>query len=188
VWVPRTAFVLFTLASWAVPSRAADPSVSLRTVHRFVFLGEFSNVRSTEEHNYGVVVSLWSLGSSVVGLLDVADGLQGDTPVGRLEGVRFDPASGRISFRAKLSVGRHYCLQHKTGVPSRDLFEFSGRLDRKALAGTLVHSDSRHPEHAAKIELITLRKIERASQLEAADYAEWKTRTDAILKRRGPQW
>src|SRR5207247_10781996 len=58
-----------------------------------------------------VSVELWQSGNSVFGLLDFADGLQGDTPTGLLQDAAFDPVSGRVSFKARLTVGLHYCRQ-----------------------------------------------------------------------------
>ena len=152
------------------------------------FLGEFSNVKYTEEHAYGAAVELWGADSSVFGLFDFAEGLQGDTPTGLLDDVEFDPGSRRLSFKAKLSLGLHYCARHPKGVPSRDLFEFSGKLTQERLAGTLVRSDALHPEGKPDIRRIALAKTAGAPPLEPASYGEWKRWADAIVKRRGPRW
>jgi len=154
---------------------------------RLVFLGEFSNIRFTEEHAYGVSVELWQSGNSVFGLLDFADGLQGDTPTGLLQDAAFDPVSGRVSFKARLTVGLHYCRQH-WNVPSRDLFEFSGKLREAMLTGNLTRSDALHPEHKARTERVLLKRTEELAPIQAASYLEWKREVDTILKIRGPKW
>jgi hypothetical protein len=154
-----------------------------------MFLGEFSNMRFTEEHAYGVAIELWREGNSVFGLLDFADGLQGDTPTGLLQDAAFDPGSGRVSFKAKLTVGLHYCALHRKPVPSRDLFEFSGKLREARLTGNLTRSDALHPERRPRAEQVLLKKTEEVvSPIEAASYVEWRRRVDAILRLRGPKW
>lgn len=144
-------------------------------------------MRFTEEHAYGVSVWLWQQQNSVFGLLDVAEGLQGDTPTGLLEDVRFDAVSSRMSFKAKLTVGLHYCSQHQA-VPSRDLFEFRGQLKHGSLVGELTRSDGLHPGSKPQTERVALKKTERIPSIEADNYAEWKHRVDQILKFRGPKW
>jgi hypothetical protein len=68
------------------------PSGPLRRFARPV--GEFSNVRYTAEHAYGYAVQLWRDGDRLIGLLMVSEGLQGDTPTGMLENVRFNSRTG----------------------------------------------------------------------------------------------
>src|ERR1700719_513521 len=69
------------------------------------FVGEFSNMRYTEEHAYGYSVQLWREGSAVFGLLLASEGLAGDTPAGLLEDLKYDPRAGKLSFQAKLTMG-----------------------------------------------------------------------------------
>ena len=152
------------------------------------FLGEFSNMKFTEEHVYGVSVELWRQDSSVFGLLDSADGLQGDTPTGLLEDVRLDASNGRISFKAKLTTGLHSCQQHKNFVPSRDLFKFDGTLAKGALVGTLTRFDALHPEQKPQADKVTLERLDGAPRIEAQSYAQWKQKADEILRFRGPKW
>src|SRR2546425_9747656 len=68
------------------------------------YIGAFTNVRYTAEHAYGYTVQLWRQGDGLIGLLLDAQGSQADVPTGLLEEVRFDPARGTLSFKAKLSI------------------------------------------------------------------------------------
>src|SRR5689334_24629497 len=60
-------------------------------------IGEFSNMRYTEDHAYGYEVELWRDRDAVIGLLFVSEGLQGDTPTGVLKNVRFNSRTGAMS-------------------------------------------------------------------------------------------
>jgi len=151
-------------------------------------LGEFSNVKYTKAHAYGVTVELWQTGGSVFGLFDFAEGLEGDTPTGLLENVELDAGGGRISFKAKLSLGMHYCARHPKGILSRDLFEFNGRLTQDRLAGTLVHTDALHADQEHSSRKIALDRKTARPLPEPASYQEWRRWADAIVKRRGPRW
>lgn len=150
-------------------------------------IGDFSNMRYTEEHAYGYAVELWRDGDSVIGLLLVSEGLQGDTPTGMLENVRFDARTGALSFTAKLTTGVAV-LPGGRQQPSRDLFEFSGTLKGTVLTGTLKRSDARQPSRAASREQVQLKINPQAVMIPAGSYAQWKRQADEILKRRGPKW
>jgi hypothetical protein len=165
----------------ALPAFAQNPSRAIRDI------GEFSNLRHTEEHAYGYVIELWRDGDSVIGLFFSAEGLQPDMPAGTIENVRFDSRTGALSFTAKLSTGV-VILPGGRQEPTRDLFEFSGTLRATALTGTIQRSDQRQPARAASRERVQLKIQQQATMLTAGSYAEWKGRADEILKDRGPKW
>jgi hypothetical protein len=100
-------------------------------------VGEFSNMRYTAEHAYGYTVQLWREGDRLFGLFLCSEGLAGDTPTGMRDAVEADPATGKLSFRAKLTTGVAY-LGAGQEAPSRDLFEFRRRLEKTVLAGRLT--------------------------------------------------
>jgi hypothetical protein len=184
-------FVIVTLSGGVASTGRRPVSFqpgSQTSAQRPRFLGEFSNVRYSKEHAYGVAVELWQTGGSVFGLLDFAEGLEGDTPAGLLEDVEFDAGTGRISFKAKLSLGIHYCARHPKGIPSRDLFEFSGKLTQDRLAGTLVHSDVLHAKQEPSIQKIVLDRKAAGPLPGPVSYQEWRRWADAQVKRRGPKW
>lgn len=136
-------------------------------------VGEFSNMRFTAEHAYGYTVQLWREGDRLFGLFLCSEGLAGDTPAGMLDAVEFDPASGKVSFRARLTTGIAF-LGPGRQAPSRDLFDFRGRLEKTSLAGTLTRSDLLHPKAAPQVQQVRLRKQASSEMTSPASYAEWK--------------
>jgi hypothetical protein len=143
------------------------------------FAGEFSNMRYTEEHAYGYILQLWREGATVFGLFMASEGLAGDTPTGLLDDLKYDPRSGKLSFRTKLTMGIDARNQ-----PSHDLFEFDGTLGAAAVSGVLKRSGG-----ITSSERVTLRKLPASSALpQPRTYDEWKRQTDEILRRRGPKW
>jgi len=96
----RLACLLLALISTGAPSafaQAANRPISA--------IGEFSNMRYTEEHAYGYAVELWRDGGSIIGLFLAAEGPQGDSPTGMLENIKFNSHTGALSFTAKLTIG-----------------------------------------------------------------------------------
>jgi hypothetical protein len=164
----------------AIPALAQDSGRAIRTI------GEFSNMRYTEEHAYGYTVQLWRDGDAVIGLFLASEGLQGDTPTGMLENVKFDSRRGTLSFTARLTTGVN--ISGGRQEPSRDLFEFSGILKTTVLTGTLRRSDPRQPSRLSSRERVQLKIQAQDPMLSAASYAEWKRQADEILNRRGPKW
>jgi hypothetical protein len=153
----------------------------------FVAVGSYSNFRFTAEHQYGVSVDLWRDGPTLVGLFSYAVGPVGDTPTGRLEGVSFDPDTGRISFTARLTLGQHVCKIHDS-VPSQDIFRFSGLLSDRWLSGTLRLADNLHPERAPIEETVALRRSDEEPVVRYTSREQWEREVDPILKFRGPRW
>jgi len=178
-----TCFLALLSIGTTLPVFAQNPSRAIRAI------GEFSNVRHTEDdHAYGYAIELWSDGDSVLGLIFVSAGLEGDAPAGALENVRFDSRTGALSFTAKLSTGV-VILPGGRQEPTRDLFEFSGTLTATALTGTIQRSDQLRPGRAVSRERVQLKiQPQAAAVFTAASYAEWKGRADEILKHRGPKW
>jgi len=165
----------------APPAFAQNPSRTIRPI------GEFSNVRHTDEHAYGYMIELWRDGDTAIGLFFVSEGLQGDTPAGMMENVRFNSRTGALFFTAKLSTGV-VILPGGRQEPTRDLFEFSGTLRATVLTGTIRRSDQRQPVRAGSRERVQLKIQKQATMLTAGSFAEWKGRVDEILKFRGPKW
>jgi hypothetical protein len=151
------------------------------------FMGEFSNVRHTAEHAYGYSVQLWRQGDKILGLFTAASGLAGDVPCGLLEDVRFNPATGALSFTAKLSVASIY-LGKGRQEPTHDLFSFNGTLHGAVLAGLLTHLDQMQPKSKPTSKRLRLPRASNPPTIDAATHDDWKRAADAILKVRGPKW
>lgn len=179
----RLSLLAFFIANTAGPLTAQAADRPIRAI------GEFSNIRYTEEHEYGYAVQLWRDGESLVGLFLAAAGLQGDTPVGLLENVRFNTRTGALSFIARLSTGVALLPDGRT-EPARDRFEFTGILATKSLRGTLKHLDARNPPAVPRpAEQVYLKLLPPGMNMpEARSYAEWRRSVDSILAVRGPKW
>lgn len=166
--------------------KAQAPARSGSVVKR---LGVFTNMRFTREHQYGYSVELWQEKDRLFGLLLVSEGLSGDTPTGLLEDVTFNPKTGRLTFRARLSTGSTF-NQNNEQIPTRDVYRFNGTLKGPKLTGVLEHTDALHPAATGTKKSVSLRrsKSESASMIEASSYDEWKKEADEMLKLRGPKW
>ncbi len=175
------ALVLALLVSQTVHSNAESP--------RFTAIGSFSNMRFTEEHQYGSEIQLWAEGTDLMGFFSHSEGLIGDTPIGLIENIRHDPKTGRITFTARLTIGRHFCKIHKN-VPSRDLFSFRGKISGSSISGVLKRSDALHPDSPATEEKVVLKRMNSrmADQRSYRSRANWEASSREILKLRGPGW
>jgi hypothetical protein len=152
-------------------------------------LGAFTNMRYTAEHQYGYSVELWQEKDRLFGFLLVSAGLAGDTPTGLLEDVVFDPKTGRLTFRARLSTASTFDENNRQ-VPTRDLYEFNGALKGQSLTGTLRHTDAPNRSAAGTKTKVSLRRSKSGSDamIQPKNYGEWKEEADEILKLRGPKW
>jgi hypothetical protein len=150
--------------------------------------GEFvtySNLRYAAEHEYGMSVSLWRDGVSLIGLVDYTEGgLTGDTPAGLIQNLSFDPRTGGLSFTSRLTMGEHGCSLHQR-VPSQDLPSFNGTLTEKRLSGTLKIADGLHPERPATEQRVSLQRV--VADIRFASRAEWEKTMKTILQFRGPR-
>jgi hypothetical protein len=143
-------------------------------------------MRFTGEHQYGYSVELYRQGDTMFGMLLVAEGLEADTPAGILEDVEYEPASEKLSFTAKLSLG--VVLHGGKSLPSRDYFEFDGKLERGVLAGTLKRFDKLNSELPPQSIQVRLARGKGDSMENYTSYASWKKAADVVLKARGPKW
>ena len=172
--------LVFVSTGVSLPAFAQNPGQAIHPV------GEFSNMQFTEEHAYGYAVQLWRSGNSLIGVLLVSEGLQGDTPTGMLENIKFNLRTGKLSFTARLTTGMTYF--DGRSEPSRDLFEFSGVLETTVLTGTLKRTDLSVGSDRVTPERVRLNAQPEAVLLSASSEIDWKRQIDEILKRRGPKW
>jgi hypothetical protein len=138
----------------------------------------------------GYEVELWRQGDILFGFFTDERIGEADFPTGLVEDASFEPPTGRISFKARLSL-----TPDESGFRrSHDLFEFSGKLEKDTLAGTVGHSVVGEP---TKPEVSSVR-LQRCWGPDSKDlslrywrvptYGEWRKRADEILKFRGPRW
>lgn len=153
-------------------------------------VGAFSNMRYTEEHAYGYTVYLWRAGKCRFGLFEASEGLSGDTPTGMLTQLRYHRGTATLTFLAKLTTGVTKPGNEANWVPSRDFFNFNGRLGPRAIKGRLRRSDQLRPElRAVDREIVlSLSKQQEEFMIQAGNYGEWRKQAESILKARGPKW
>ena len=146
-------------------------------------------MRYDTEHAHGYTAQLWREQDRMFGFFLWSRGLIGDTPTGLLEDVRYDPRTGNLSFRARLTTGLFSNRQFSM-VPSRDVLKFSGRLKGPHLTGTLEIANALTPTEVPRREKIKLKISEKESEImiEAQSYIDWSSKAEEILKRRGPKW
>ncbi len=175
-------FAVLTL-SRTINAQVIDPDLKIQSI------GSFSNMRFTEEHQYGNEAELWRAGDKVFGHFFHSEGLAGDTPVGQLDDVQYDPKNGALSFKAKLTVGLHSCKVHRD-IPSHDLFKFEGKLKTDSIEGELVHLEAVDNNQIISQEKVILKRSDRRDSLDnhLETYAEWGKKSQSILAFRGPKW
>jgi hypothetical protein len=189
--VKSTIVGLLTLVAWPGGADAqTGPCLAIPPATPIVYVGEFTNMRHTVEHSYGFEVTLWRAGDCLIGVLASAGGLSGDTPVGVIQDVKYDQASGRLSFAAKLTTGVTSQRGSTTWEPSRDFYTFDGRVSATALTGVVTHEQRNHPHIApAKTDVtLSVSKSDMIVARTASSYGQWQQEWKPILAARGPKW
>jgi hypothetical protein len=126
------------------------------------YVGAFSQLDETGEHVYGYVLQLWREQGGFVGLWSRADGQPADFPTVRVEDVRFDEGDGSLRFSAR------WCDEVDT---------FEGTWNGEEIAGEL--------RGRGEPVRVTLRRGE--SEWPLMSRADWKVRTDEIVRLRAPK-
>jgi hypothetical protein len=100
----ETAITRITRAQNKPVSDNSAPMVEPQVESPVKPIGHFTNVKSKGEHQWGYEVELWRQDDKIYGLISGSSHsrLVGDPPTGLLEDVKFDPKTGKLSFRAKL--------------------------------------------------------------------------------------
>jgi hypothetical protein len=178
---------LLAVVSWHAASQA-NPCATIATTAPISEIGAFSNMRYTEEHQYGEAVLLWRSGDCIFGLFASAQGLQGDTPIGELQDVTYNPNTGALKFGAKLTLGVIAGPASPTPQPSRDLFTFDGMLGAARLTGALMQANQLDPRPPARNIVLTASSRDAEFMSGSATYGAWREKWEPILRRRGPKW
>lgn len=184
------------LAGAAIAAHAQIDCTALAADTRVEPIGRFSNTRYTEEHAEGYDVLLWMADGCLIGVLSNSPGgLAGDTPTGLIEGVDYRPATGVLSFGAKLTTALMVSSENGALIsrPSQDYFTFRGTLNlaQGTLAGVMEHARRTAPASAQpESERVTLplNNARRELYPNAVTYGEWRSQLEPILRARGPKW
>ena len=181
-----------TLLVWccAGAGARADDCGAIPATAKIAEIGAFSNMRYTEEHAYGYTVMLWRAAECVLGLFESSEGLAGDTPIGELQGVKYDQQKGALSFSAKLTMGVVSLGGSKGFEPSRDLFTFDGDLRATGLTGVVTHGTQNNPGFTPiRNKVVLLPSKEEAEFMHGSGtYGEWRDKWQPVLRFRGPKW
>lgn len=172
----RVLLVCFIVLVCKGNARASDERVE--------FLGDYTHVESaTGEHCKGYDIILWKYKRLLIGFINHHRGLYGDPPMGLLEDTLYDPLTGTLLFKAKLSDG---CMPTPTDcVPSKEIITFKGTLQGSILEGTVSwYSVDRNQQMFS--EKVTLRASGQHRGFE--NYDKWMDYWGPILKFRGPKW
>jgi hypothetical protein len=175
------------LAACSPGSFQADACSSLASTAPIAQIGAYSNIRYTEEHQYGETLFLWRSGNCVFGLFQSAQGLQGDTPIGELQDVTHNPNTDELRFAAKLTVGVRVGPASST-EPSRDLFTFVGRLASNHVTGALTHTTQLDARPPARNVVLTASTTHTETMSRSYTYGAWRGQWEPILRLRGPKW
>ncbi len=161
-------FIIVSACAVAAPDAARRQSTGDGS--RVTVEGGFSNIRYTEEHAYGQELKLWRHGRRLVGLFLFTEGPQADFHTGLLEHVRFNSATGELSFDA-------YASQ----------FHFDGRLEKAAVKGMLKQMHPVDGRQVAEGQVVLKRNANLTESMR--DYSsevDWNRYPSEVLKRLGP--
>lgn len=167
-------FVLAMLIGWA--------QCAFAEVSPVIPVGEYSNMRATKsDHCYGYYTKLWRHDSTIVGFIYHSEGLCGDSPTGLLEDVNYEPKTGKLSFKTKISTGCSF-NEKKKCVPVIDLVEFNGKLAKAHLVGTMTWHDIGRKK-VLKKENVQLKAEVENSLKPYSSLLEWKSDLKEVFAR-----
>lgn len=140
-----------------------------------VLIGHFSNIVTSDgddpHQDSGYAVSLYQKDEALFGNVEIGIGST-EAASGRLYDIAFDPATKRLSFKAKYSNGWEGSKQiGPEGRESRVLMIFSGTLASKSLTGTIVLKDGYNLRAAAPRERSVMKRTK--SDYKPSDVDEW---------------
>lgn len=155
----------------SIANEAALARKGRMTASPVKIIGDFTNVQSNGEHQWGYSVELWRHNSKVYGLFSGSSDsmIVGDPPTGILADQVFDKKTGKLSFR--------------TILPSHS-YIFDGILTKNILKGRLLNTETNETE---TIILRRSKEFDSETMDEFASYEDWKEYADRILRFRGPK-
>jgi hypothetical protein len=151
----------------------------------FEFLGMFSNMTHSNDHQYGEDVYLWRERNELHGYMEYSlGGALGDTTTARLENIRFDVATKKLSFQARNP------LYDEKGNVIRNLHVFDGLIGPNAIEGTLKCRNATTNEHCSNDKKVSWKKValQNAGMDPIRNRRDWETLVTEQLKARGARW
>jgi len=164
---------------------AVVPALSFGAVSPPVeFLGKFSNMTYSQEHQGGEDVYLWREQNELFGYMEYSlGGALGDYTTARLENVQFDAATKRFSFQARNP------LYDEKGAVIRNQFVFNGCIRLNAIEGTLKCRDATNG-HCSNDRTVSWKKVtlENAVMYRMGNRQDWENHVNEQLKEHGARW
>lgn len=150
----------------------------------FEFVGQFSNMTYSQDHQGGEDVYLWRERNDLHGYIEYSlGGALGDTTTARLENIRFDAATRKLSFQARNP------LYDEKGNVIRNLFVFDGVIGPGAIAGVLQCRDAVTNERCWNDKKVSWKKGKRHAEMyRLRSRQEWEAHLNEQLKLRGARW
>lgn len=151
----------------------------------FEFLGKFSNMTYSQEHQGGEDVYLWRAQNELYGYMEYSlGGALGDYTTARLENIRFDAATKRLSFQARNP------LYDEKGNVIRNLFVFDGLIRPHAIVGTLKCRNAITNEHCSNDQKVSWKRVtlENTGMYRVGNRQDWETLVNEQIKQHGARW
>jgi hypothetical protein len=152
---------------------------------RFELLGQFSNMTYSQDHQSGQDVYLWREVDELYGYMEYSlGGALGDYTIARLQNVRFDSATQKLSFQARNP------LYDEKGNVIRNLFLFDGIIRPNAIEGILRcrHAITNAP--CANDQKVLWKKVqlENTEMKRIGNRQDWEAHVNEQLKAHGARW
>ena len=151
----------------------------------FEFLGKFSNMTYSEEHQAGEDVYLWREQTALYGYMEYSlGGALGDYTTARLESIRFDAATKKLSFQVRNP------LYDENGDVIRNLFVFDGLIRPNAIEGALRCRNATTNESCSNDQKVSWKKVvvANAEMYRVGTRQDWETHVNERLKEHGARW
>jgi len=157
----------------------------------FRHYGTWSNVEmseSDEPHAAGFSLTLWENENNLFGYLTQYVGPPYDPPIGKVENLEFDNASGDISFTAKMSIGVIHSQKDNQWIPSKDSYSFKGIIKDEGIDGIMEIASGDARKFIEENKIFLKGKVGVDPFWDNKTYEEWKTFYEPIYRNRGPKW
>ncbi len=173
-------------------SHAADCSANIQAASSIELVGVYASPLPSSRSTgmaYWYDVDLWRVDDCYFGYLTVTNSREGDPPYGILS-FRLAPNDNRISFSSKLSMAVRYQGADKPGIPTKDLFEFSGTFNKTQIVGAFTYSDklSADPSTTQKTRLKIDPKHTLYLSKKGTTFRDWQEDAERTLNFSGPKW
>ena len=171
---------------WLIWVLAIVPTLSfVASSPPFEFLGKFSNMTYSQEHQDGEDVYLWKEKNELFGYMEYSlGGALGDYTTARLENIRFDAATMKLSFQARNP------LYDEKGTVIRNLFVFDGLMRANVIEGSLKCRNATTHEPCLNDQTVSWKKVtlKNAAIYSMGSRRDWEAHINEQLEEHGARW